>query len=216
MGTCHLRACRSFSTTALHQSYIGAAPITIPREVSLSELPSTASSHGPRSLTIAGPRGSLNLSLPKYLTLSTTRTPTGSTVQLSVQDPRIKAQRSMWGTTRALLSNSVVGVTEGFTVSIKFVGVGYRASVEGTGTGTGSSTISLRVGYSKPIVLPVPEGVSARCPQPTALIMEGRSKQVLTQFAADIRSRRPPEPYKGKGIFVDNETIKIKSAAGKK
>ena len=115
----------------------------------------------------------------------------------------------MWGTTRALFANMITGVTEGFTVSLRFVGVGYRAAIE-------KETVVLRVGFSKPVVLNIPDGVAARCPIPTSLILEGRSKEVLTQFAAVIRSYRKPEPYKGKGIFVNDEKIKIKAAAGKK
>lgn len=203
-----LRQCRCFSTTRSAQSYIGSAPISLPKEVTLSDLQFSASA--PRTLTVTGPRGDISLSVPHYLRIKkATSTAAGTNVVLSVQDAKAKEQRSMWGTTRALLQNSIVGVTDGFTVSIKFVGVGYRAAIDG-------QTVVLRVGYSKPVVLQIPEGVAAKCPQPTALILEGRDKQVLTQFAADIRSHRKPEPYKGKGIFVNNETIKIKSPAGKK
>lgn len=204
-----LRHCRTFSSARTLQSYIGSAAIPLPQEVTLSDLQTSQSSSSSRTLSIHGPKGDLTLSVPHYISLTQTKTSAGSVVALSVQNASVKEQRSMWGTTRALLSNSIVGVTEGFTVSIKFVGVGYRAAVEG-------STVILRVGYSKPVVLQIPEGVSANCPQPTALILDGRNKQILTQFAADIRSYRPPEPYKGKGIFVNNEKIKIKSPAGKK
>lgn len=199
---------RTFSTARCLQSYVGSAPISIPSGVSLSDLP-IASKAPSKTIVVRGPKGELNLRVPSYLTIDKADSPTGSTLTLSIQNASAKEQRSMWGTTRALLSNSIVGVTEGFTVSIKFVGVGYRAAVEGT-------TIVIRVGYSKPVVLDIPEGVTAKCPQPTALILDGSDKQVVTQFAADIRSYRPPEPYKGKGIFVDNEKIKIKSPAGKK
>ncbi|CCG80824.1 putative 60S ribosomal protein L6 [Taphrina deformans PYCC 5710] len=202
-----LRQSRSFSTARIAQSYIGSAPIPLPKEVSLSPL--SPSSSLARKLVVSGPKGELDLSIPHYLKLSTIQGASGSNVTLSVQDRTVKQQRSMWGTTRALLHNSIVGVTEGFTVSLKFVGVGYRAAIDGT-------TIVLRVGFSKPVVLEIPAGIAANCPQPTALILNGRDKQVLTQFATVIRSYRKPEPYKGKGIFVNNETIKIKSPAGKK
>ena len=76
--------------------------------------------------------------------------------------------------------------------------------------------MTLRLGYAKPIVLVVPAGVEARCPIPTSLILSGPSKGAVTQFAAVIRSKRPPEPYKGKGVFVGDETIKIKDKKGKK
>lgn len=208
-----LKQCnRPFSTARYLQSYVGSAPISVPTGVTFSDLPvatKTRSNTTPKTIAIRGPKGELTLKVPNYLTLTKQDIETGSTVTLSVLNASEKVQRAMWGTTRSLLSNSIVGVTEGFTVSIKFVGVGYRAAVEG-------GTVVVRVGYSKPVILKIPDGISAKCPQPTALILEGRDKKVVTQFAADIRSYRPPEPYKGKGIFVDNEKIKIKSPAGKK
>lgn len=193
------------------QSYIGSAPIPLPQEVTFSDVPKS-SSNSSRTLRVHGPKGDLAIRIPTFIKIENQTTGSGSSaMSLSIQNPSIKEQRAMWGTTRALLANSVKGVSEGFTVSIKFVGVGYRAAVEES-----TNAIVLRVGYSKPVLLTIPAGISAKCPQPTALLLEGRDKQVLTQFAAVIRSYRPPEPYKGKGIFVNNETIKIKSPAGKK
>lgn len=96
------------------------------------------------------------------------------------------------------------------------VGVGYRATVETTATTVqpefeGQKFVSLKVGYSHPIELPVPKGVTASVPQPTRILLEGVEKEVVLQFAAKIRMWRKPEPYKGKGIFVNGETIKLKS-----
>ena len=115
----------------------------------------------------------------------------------------------MWGTTRAILANHVKGVSEGFQIPLKFVGVGYRAAVEG-------DKVILRVGYSKPVELKIPKGIQATCPQPTALFLMSANKELVTGFAASIRSWRKPEPYKGKGILVNGETIKLKNAKGKK
>ncbi|KAI8615074.1 ribosomal protein L6, alpha-beta domain-containing protein [Chytriomyces sp. MP71] len=101
----------------------------------------------------------------------------------------------------------VVGVTEGFTIPVKLVGVGYRAALEG-------STVTLKLGHSHPIVVAVPEGVEVNVPAPQRLILRGIDLQVVSQFAANIRKHRPPEPYNQKGVFVGDETIKKKE--GKK
>ena len=124
------------------------------------------------------------------------------------------------GTTRAYLQNHILGVSEGHSVILRLVGVGYRATVEPTAvTKTaeypGQQFVSLRVGYSHPIELGLPQGVKASTPQPTRILLEGPEKEVVNQFAAEIRMWRKPEPYKGKGIFVDKdgkpETIKLKA-----
>jgi large subunit ribosomal protein L6 len=120
------------------------------------------------------------------------------------------------GTTRAYLQNHILGVSEGHTAILRLVGVGYRATVENTATTVspefeGQQFVSLKVGYSHPIELPVPKGVKASVPQPTRILLEGIEKEVLLSFAAKIRMWRKPEPYKGKGIFVNGETIKLKS-----
>jgi large subunit ribosomal protein L6 len=99
---------------------------------------------------------------------------------------------------------------------LRLVGVGYRATVEKTATTVstefpGQEFVSLKVGYSHPIELPVPLGVKASTPQPTRILLEGSDKEKVNQFAAEIRQWRVPEPYKGKGIFVNDETIKLKA-----
>lgn len=210
------QAC-AFSTSRAVNSYIGGAAITLPENVTLEPWQaSTAASQAPARSTvqtqtkyiITGPEGSLDLAVPHFVTFK--QTPTSVTV--SVQDANIKRQRAMWGTTRALLQNCVRGVAEGYVVTITFVGVGYRAAVEAAAAGQleSTGTVVLRVGYSKPVSLPLPKGIAASCSQPTVLMLRGVDKQALTQFAAVIRSYRPPEPYKGKGIFVNGETIRIK------
>jgi len=135
---------------------------------------------------------------------------------VTVQDPNVRIQRAMWGTTRAYLQNHILGVSEGHTAILRLVGVGYRATVEDTATTVtpqfpGQKFVALKVGYSHPIELPVPLGVKASTPQPTRILLEGCEKEVLLQFAANIRKWRVPEPYKGKGIFVNGETIKLKA-----
>ncbi|KAK3080489.1 hypothetical protein LTS18_000864 [Coniosporium uncinatum] len=122
----------------------------------------------------------------------------------------------MWGTTRAYLANHILGVSEGHTAILRLVGVGYRATVENTASTVesefpGQQFVNLKVGYSHPIELPIPNGVKASTPQPTRILLEGVEKEVVMQFAAKIRKWRVPEPYKGKGIFVNGETIRLKS-----
>lgn len=120
------------------------------------------------------------------------------------------------GTVRAYLQNHILGVSEGHTAILRLVGVGYRATVENTATTVapefeGQQFVVLKVGYSHPIELPVPKGVKVTIPQPTRILLEGPDKHVVLQFAAHIRRWRVPEPYKGKGIFVNGETIKLKA-----
>ena len=110
----------------------------------------------------------------------------------------------MIGTTRAYLQNHILGVSEGHNAILRLVGVGFRATVETTATTVkpeypGQQFVSLKVGYSHPIELGVPQGVKASTPQPTRILLEGPVKEVVMQFAAEIRMWRKPEPYKGKG-----------------
>jgi len=111
-----------------------------------------------------------------------------------------KRARMMWGTTRALINNMVKGVSDGFTVNLEINGVGYRAAVEG-------KTLKLALGYSHDIDYPIPDDVTMKCEKPTAISITGRDKQIVGQLAAEIRSFRGPEPYKGKGIKYSTETI---------
>jgi large subunit ribosomal protein L6 len=120
------------------------------------------------------------------------------------------------GTCRAYLQNHILGVSEGHSAILRLVGVGYRATVEKSAVTKqpeypGQEFVSLKVGYSHPIELGVPVGVKASTPQPTRILLEGAEKEVVKQFAAEIRQWRVPEPYKGKGIFVNDETIKLKA-----
>ena len=113
----------------------------------------------------------------------------------------------LWGTTRALVSNMVTGVSEGFSVGLEINGVGYRAAVQG-------KNLNLQLGYSHDIVFPIPEDVAITCEKPTAISVTGADKQRVGAVAAKIRSFRGPEPYKGKGVKYTTETIRRKE--GKK
>lgn len=116
---------------------------------------------------------------------------------------------------RSLVQNSINGVSDGHICILRLVGVGYRATVEETAITKrpaypGQKFVNLKLGFAHPVEMPVPEGVKASVPQPTRILLEGCDKQVVAQFAAEIREWRKPEPYKGKGIFVNDETIRLK------
>ena len=111
-----------------------------------------------------------------------------------------KRARMMWGTTRALINNMVKGVSDGFTVNLEINGVGYRAAVQG-------KTLQLQLGFSHDVDYPIPDDVTIKCEKPTAIAITGRDKQRVGQIASEIRAYRGPEPYKGKGIKYETETI---------
>lgn len=111
-----------------------------------------------------------------------------------------KRARSMWGTARARIQNMVRGVSEGFKRDLEITGVGYRAAVQG-------STLNLQLGYSHDINYPIPQGLKVVCERPTAISISGADKQLVGQFAAEVRAMRGPEPYKGKGVRYADEQI---------
>ena len=119
-----------------------------------------------------------------------------------------KFSRAMSGTTRALVSNMVTGVSQGFEKKLDLVGVGYRAQVQG-------AKINLTLGFSHPVVYELPEGVSAETPSQTEILLKSSDKQKLGQAAAEIRAFRPPEPYKGKGVRIAGEYVRRKEAKKK-
>ncbi|CAG8951173.1 hypothetical protein HYFRA_00007919 [Hymenoscyphus fraxineus] len=193
---------RPFSTTRQRASQIGKAPLSIPPGVKFEVF---APGMGGSSMT---------MTIPPFVKLE--HDTASRKAYVTVEDKEVKKQREMWGTTRAYLQNHILGVSEGHTAILRLVGVGYRATVENTATTVspafpGQQFVVLKVGYSHPIELPVPAGVKASTPQPTRILLEGVEKEVLLQFAAKIRVWRKPEPYKGKGIFVNGETIKLKA-----
>jgi len=118
-----------------------------------------------------------------------------------------KRARAMWGTTRALVNNMVNGVATGFTRNLEINGVGYRAAVQG-------NTLTLQLGYSHEVPYPIPKDVRIACERPTLITISGADRQRVGQVAAEIRSFRPPEPYKGKGVKYSHETVRRKE--GKK
>ena len=175
-------------------SRIGKHPVPIPSgvEVQLSG----------QTLTTKGRLGSLSLVVSNEVTASITE---GAVAIAPKSDT--KQSRAMWGTTRALVSNMVTGVSTGFSRNLEIVGVGYRAAVQG-------NTLNLQLGYSHDIPFPIPADVRIACERPTVVTVSGADRQRVGQVAAEIRSYRPPEPYKGKGIRYVNETVRRKE--GKK
>lgn len=115
--------------------------------------------------------------------------------------------RMMWGTTRALIATMVTGVSSGFSKTLEITGTGYRAAVAG-------KNLEINLGFSHPVVYPVPEGIKITCEKPTTIKVEGVDKRLVGQVASEIRAFRPPEPYKGKGARYIDETIRRKE--GKK
>ncbi len=175
-------------------SRIGKYPVTIPDGVQV------AIASG--ALTAKGRLGELTLPLTDHVDTKVE----GNTVTVA---PRGNAAQSrmMWGTTRALVQNIVHGVSTGYAKTMEITGTGYRASVQGT-------NLVINLGFSHDVVFPVPQGIKITTPRPTAITVEGVDKRLVGQVAAEIRGWRPPEPYKGKGVRYDNETIRRKE--GKK
>lgn len=172
-------------------SRIGKQPIALPEKVSLSV-------SAERVVTAKGPKGELSFSLPAGVEVSEQD---GSWVVAREGDsPR---QRALHGTVRAVVNNLVTGVSTGFTKDLEIVGVGFRAAVKG-------SDLDLSVGYSHPVLEPIPAGITVTVNENTKIKIEGIDKQLVGQFAADVRSWYPPEPYKGKGIRYAGEQVRRK------
>lgn len=171
-------------------SRIGRAPITIPSGVEIKLDGS--------DITVKGPKGTLTRTL-------------NPEVKADIQDGAInvsrptdnKPHRSLHGLTRTLINNMVVGVTQGYTKELEVNGVGYRVQKQG-------KQIVMSLGFSHHVIVDEIEGIQVDVPNPNKIIVSGIDKQLVGQFAADIRSKRPPEPYKGKGIKYANEVVRRK------
>ena len=169
-------------------SRIGKSPITVPSGVDVSI--------DGQVVTVKGPKGTLSHELPPAITA---RQEDGQVLVERADDER--ESRSLHGLNRTLLNNLVVGVSEGFRRELEIVGVGYRATAQG------SNRLELAVGYSHPVKVEAPEGITFEVPAPTRVAVVGISKHQVGQVAANIRSIRKPEPYKGKGIRYAGERI---------
>ena len=147
---------------------------------------------------VKGPKGELEEAL-----VERTRVEVSDGIVVVRRDSDEKAARANHGLMRSLLANMITGVTAGFEKGLELVGVGYRAEVAGR-------ELTLRVGYSHPVVMKIPEGLEVACESPTKLSVSGISKQKVGQFAAEVRGVRSPEPYKGKGIRYAGEQVRRK------
>jgi large subunit ribosomal protein L6 len=178
-------------------SRIGRNPIPVPPgvEVTLAG----------RSVLIKGPQGELRRQLPGEITLQHE----GSTITVTRPDDQ-RHNRALHGLTRSLVANMVTGVTAGYTKDLDIVGVGYRA------TAKGSDQLELALGFSHPVVVDAPAGISFEVPAPTRIIVRGIDKELVGQVAADIRKIRKPEPYKGKGVRYVGEVVRRKAGKAAK
>ncbi|GIU06695.1 50S ribosomal protein L6 [Shewanella glacialipiscicola] len=176
-------------------SRVAKAPVSIPAgvEVTLNE----------QTLTVKGGKGSLTRVINNAVNVVIE----ADVVKFLPVEGVVNAWAQA-GTTRALVNNMVVGVSQGFERKLKLVGVGYRAKLVGT-------DIDLTLGFSHPLVHKLPAGVTAECPSQTDIVLRGVDKQVIGQVAAEIRGYRPPEPYKGKGVRYDDEVVRRKEAKKK-
>ena len=176
-------------------SRIGKAPVAIPQGVDVQI--------GQDQITVKGSGGALALAPHRLVTIRSE----GGKLSFVPADESREAN-AMSGTMRQLVNNMVVGVSKGFEKKLTLVGVGYRAQAQG-------SKLNLNVGYSHPVNIEMPAGVSVATPAPTEIVVKGADRQRVGQIAAEIRGVRPPEPYKGKGIRYADERVVIKETKKK-
>lgn len=175
-------------------SRVAKSPIKIPAGVDVKI--------SAQELTVKGKMGELKKVFPILVKVSQS----DGHIQVSAAN-ELQASDAQSGTMRAVIQNMVTGVSAGFIKKLVLVGVGYRAKVQGT-------SLDLTLGFSHPVVIPMPKGVTVETPSNTEILLKGADKHLIAQVAANIRKLRPPEPYKGKGIRYENEQIILKE--GKK
>jgi len=172
-------------------SRIGKAPIELPSGVEVTTEGNV--------VVVKGPKGSLRQEIDPRVSLSI-----DDGVVSVVRDNDDREVRALHGLYRALIANMVIGVSTGYSKELQAVGVGYRGALKG-------NTLELQVGYSHPVAIEAPEGITFEVPEPTKFIISGIDKQLVGQVAANIRAVRPPEPYKGKGIRYADEYVRRKA-----
>ncbi|NND75376.1 MAG: 50S ribosomal protein L6 [Ilumatobacter sp.] len=179
-------------------SRIGNSPITVPAGVDVSV--------DGQHISVKGPKGTLERDIPAVITISKD----GDTLVCARPNDENKS-KALHGLTRSLVNNMVIGVTEGFKKELQIVGVGYRAEAQGP------NALRLNLGFSHTVDVKAPEGVSFEVPAQTQVIISGIDKEVVGQVAANIRSIRKPEPYKGKGVrYLGERVVRKAGKAGKK
>ena len=180
-------------------SRIGRMPITVPAGVSVEVAAGNV-------VTVKGPKGELKRALCSEMNINQE----GNVITVT-RPSDAKEHRSLHGLTRTLLSNMIVGVTDGYKKELEVNGVGYRVAKEGT-------NLVMNLGYSHQVIIPEIEGITIEVPAPNKISISGIDKQAVGQFAAEVREKRPPEPYKGKGIRYAGEVVRRKEGktGGKK
>ncbi len=178
-------------------SRIGRSPIPVPSGVKVDLADS--------SVTVTGPQGTLARDLPAGISISQE----GEVLVVERPDDE-REHRALHGLTRSLVANMVTGVTQGFSKELEIVGVGYRANAKGPGA------LELALGFSHPVNVNAPEGITFEVPTPTRIIVKGIDKEKVGQVAADIRKIRKPEPYKGKGVRYAGERVLRKAGKAAK
>ncbi len=172
-------------------SRIGRMPITVPTGVTVTVAEGNV-------VTVKGPKGQLTKALRPEMIIKQE----GNTITVD-RPSEDNLHRALHGLTRSLLNNMIAGVDKEFTKELEVNGIGYRAAKEG-------KNLILTVGFSHPVIVPEIEGITIDVPAPNKIVIHGCDKQAVGQFAAEIRKKRPPEPYKGKGIKYAEETIRRK------
>ena len=172
-------------------SRIGRMPIAVPAGVTVNVAEGNV-------VTVKGPKGELTRALSAEMTINQE-----GNVITGTRPSDEKAHRSLHGLTRTLLNNMIIGVTDGYKKERDVNGVGYRVAKEG-------KNLVMNIGYSHQVIMPEIEGITIECPSQNKIVISGPDKQVVGQFAAEVREKRPPEPYKGKGIKYVDEVIRRK------
>ncbi len=177
-------------------SRIGKKVIAIPAGVEVKT--------GVSEISVKGPKGSLTIPLHPNVRVKTA----DNELVVSVENADQKADRALWGLSRALLANMVKGVTEGFEKKLEINGVGYRAAVSG-------NKLALNIGFSHPVELDIPQGLAVTI-EKNVMTIAGIDKRLVGEFAANVRAQKPPEPYKGKGIRYIDEVVRRKAGKAAK
>jgi large subunit ribosomal protein L6 len=178
-------------------SRIGKQPVIIPSGIDVT-IDGTM-------IMVKGPKGALTRTLHDHVTV----TQENGAIHVTVGAPDEKGDRALWGLSRALIANMVHGVAEGYEKKLEMVGVGYKAAVAGT-------ALTLNLGFSHPIELIVPKGLTAEVDKNTNISIQGIDKELVGNFAAKIRKYRKPEPYKGKGVRYAGEVVRRKAGKSAK
>ena len=180
-------------------SRIGRMPVTVPAGVTVTIADGNV-------VTVKGPKGELKRALRSEMTIKQE----GNLITVT-RPSDTKEHRSLHGLTRTLLANMIIGVTDGYKKELEVNGVGYRVAKEG-------KNLVMNIGYSHQVIMPEIEGITIECPTQNKIVISGPDKQKVGQFAAEVREKRPPEPYKGKGIKYVDEVIrrKVGKTGGKK